>query len=95
MCFICGLEPKIKIIEEEDNIQGQFHLWASHQERKPQDRWTKEFFFLPYLHTKWSRLKTHMKSHVNHRHLEIGAALTGKQNFFVEFNSFKYLFQLG
>ena len=55
VCFICALEPQIKIMGEEDNIQGQFHLWASHQERKPRDHWTKEFFFLQYLHTKWSR----------------------------------------
>jgi hypothetical protein len=48
---VLHLEPKIKIIEEE-NIQEQFHLWAFHQERKPWDHWTKEFPFFQYLLTK-------------------------------------------
>lgn len=42
-----------------------------------------------------SHLEIYIKSRVNHRYLELGADLTGKQNFGVEFNLFEHLFQLG
>lgn len=52
---VLHLEPKIKIIEQ-DNIQGQFHHRVAHQERKPRDHWTKEFLLLQCLLTKWFRV---------------------------------------
>lgn len=87
------LEPKIKIIEQ-DNIQGAIPSPCGSPREEASGSLDQGILALAvFAHKMVSRLEAHIKRHVNHRSSDVGADLAGKQNFGARFNLGKYRFQ--